>query len=133
MLFVFVLTPVCCHSTIAVLFMCEIGAPIYFMRKSNSVGSCLLYVLFLHIDTFAWRLLARVDNLCYKFGLGERIHARVEDKGRITLNEEEAKAMTQTKGVHIVMIVASILFSVSMAGDMKPSKVATIQIRRARD
>lgn len=56
------------------------------------------------------------DNLCYKFGLGERTHARVEDKGRIELSSAEATGMARSKIAHIILIVVSILFAVAMAG-----------------
>ena len=70
-------------------------------------------------NTIAVLFMCEIDNLCYQFGLGERIRARVEDKGRMALSPEEAEAMSQTKTVHIMMIVCSILFSVYMAGEKR--------------
>ena len=57
------------------------------------------------------------DNLCYHFGLPERIRARVEDAGRVELADNEAVAIARSKEVHIMVIVASVLMAVASAGD----------------
>ena len=82
-------------------------------------------------NTIAVLFMCEIDNLCYQFGLGERIRARVEDKGRMALSAEEAAAMSQTKTVHIVMIVCSILFSVYMAGEKRKVVLIVSQKKRS--
>ena len=52
------------------------------------------------------------DNLCYLFGLGERLRARVEDAGRVELTDIEADAMGRSKEAHIVTIVGTVLIGV---------------------
>ena len=60
--------------------------------------------------------MCEIDNLCYHFGLAERTRARVEDAGRVELADDQAAAIARSKEVHIIVIVATVLLGVSMAG-----------------
>ena len=57
-----------------------------------------------------------VDNSTYAFGLSDKVRARVEDKGRVDLNDGEMKLLDRTKQVHVALIVASLLVGVALQG-----------------
>ena len=60
--------------------------------------------------------MTEVDNICYSFALGERVHARVEEAGRVELTDREAAALMRMKAVHVVTVVTSCLAAVKMCG-----------------
>ena len=45
-----------------------------------------------------------------------QVRARVEDKGRVDLNDGEMKLLDRTKQVHVALIVASLLVGVALQG-----------------
>ena len=60
--------------------------------------------------------MTEVDNICYSFALGERVHARVEEAGRVELTDREAAALMRMKAVHVLTVVTSCLAAVKMCG-----------------
>lgn len=60
--------------------------------------------------------MTEIDNVCYHFGLGEKIKARMEAAGRVVLTGQENESLLRLKTVHIVLIVLSCLVTVMLAG-----------------
>ena len=87
--------------------MCEIGKSL--CSGATVCGfSCARCAPPIHLK-YVW---CAPDNLCYLFGLGERLRARVEDAGRVELTDIEANAMGRSKEAHIVTIVSTVLIGV---------------------
>eukprot|EP01045_Picozoa_sp_COSAG04_P010169 COSAG04_NODE_615_length_11914_cov_12.688447_10_plen_512_part_00 len=61
------------------------------------------------LNTVAILFLCDIDNICFALALGERVRARVEDAGRVELDDHEATALARTKAVHVVLIVLGVL------------------------
>eukprot|EP01046_Picozoa_sp_COSAG06_P014958 COSAG06_NODE_943_length_11375_cov_11.840635_8_plen_128_part_00 len=56
-----------------------------------------------------------IDQIAFAFGLAERVRARVEDVGRVTLSDKEAIALVKTKTVHVTLIVIAVNSAVLLA------------------
>ena len=61
------------------------------------------------LNTVAILFMCDVDNIFFDLVLGERVRARVEDAGRVELDDHEATALARTKAVHVVLIVLGVL------------------------
>ena len=46
--------------------------------------------------------------LRFALALGERVRARVEDAGRVELDDAEASALARTKAVHVALLVLAV-------------------------
>ena len=57
------------------------------------------------LNTVAILFLCDIDNIAFDLALGERVRARVEDAGRVELDDAELSALARTKAVHVVLIV----------------------------
>eukprot|EP01045_Picozoa_sp_COSAG04_P019283 COSAG04_NODE_1860_length_5374_cov_3.470142_2_plen_124_part_00 len=57
-----------------------------------------------------------MDNSTYAFGLSDKVRARVEDKGRVDLNDGEMRLLDRTKQVHVATILAFLLVGVALQG-----------------
>ena len=64
------------------------------------------------LNTVAILFMCDIDNIAFDLALGERVRARVEDAGRVRLDDGEASALTRTKTVHVVLIVLAVLVSI---------------------
>lgn len=64
-------------------------------------------------NTVAILFLCNIDNVAYAVGLSERLRTRVEQFGHVELEDAEADALVRAKAVHVVLIVATLLWSVS--------------------
>ena len=60
------------------------------------------------LNTVAILFLCDIDNIFFDLVLGERVRARVEDAGRVELEDAEASALARTKAVHVALIVLSV-------------------------
>ena len=67
-------------------------------------------------NTVACLFLCEIDNIAYSIGLSERLRAKVEELGRVTLGDAEASALVQTKAVHVFMLVTTTIAAVVWAG-----------------
>jgi len=52
------------------------------------------------------------SNLIFQVVISERVRARVEDAGRVELNDAETAALVRTKAVHMCLLVLSVLVAV---------------------
>ena len=77
------------------------------------------------LNTVAILFLCDIDNIAFDLALGERVRARVEDAGRVELDEGEATALARTKAVHVALIVLAVLGAVWL-GDLGGGEVALI-------
>ena len=66
-------------------------------------------------NSIAILFMMEVDQIAFVMGLSERVRARVEDVGRITLRDDEAVALVKTKTVHVALIVLAVNAAVFMA------------------
>ena len=64
------------------------------------------------LNTVAILFLCDIDNIAFDLALGERVRARVEDAGRVELDDAEASALARTKAVHVALIVLAVLGAV---------------------
>ena len=60
------------------------------------------------LNTVAILFLCDIDNIAFDLVLGERVRARVEDAGRVELDDAEASALARTKAVHVALIVLAV-------------------------
>lgn len=67
-------------------------------------------------NTIAMLFLCEIDNLAYAVFLPERLHARVEDEGRVELEEVEAVALMRSKATHVAMLVLVVPCAVAVGG-----------------
>ena len=63
--------------------------------------------------------LCEVDNIAFALGVSERLRARVETEGRVTLSDDELNALARTKAVHIGLFIIFIPGSIWIAHDTK--------------
>ena len=61
------------------------------------------------LNTVAILFLCDIDNIFFELVLGERVRARVEDAGRVELEDGEATALARTKAVHVALLVLAVL------------------------
>jgi hypothetical protein len=54
----------------------------------------------------------QVDNAAYAVGLSERVRTRVDEFGRVELQDMEATALVRSKAVHVVLLVTAVLVGV---------------------
>jgi hypothetical protein len=64
------------------------------------------------LNTIAILFMCDIDNIFFDLALGERVRARVEDAGRVELDDAEASALARTKAVHVALIVLAVLGAV---------------------
>ena len=64
------------------------------------------------LNTVAILFLCDIDNIAFDLALGERVRARVEDAGRVELEDAEASALARTKAVHVALLVLGVLVGV---------------------
>eukprot|EP01043_Picozoa_sp_COSAG02_P016893 COSAG02_NODE_753_length_17610_cov_23.119753_17_plen_480_part_00 len=74
-------------------------------------------------NTVAILFLCDIDNIAFDLALGERVRARVEDAGRVELEDVEASALVRTKAVHVAMIVLAVLGGVRSGGNEEASSL----------
>lgn len=60
-------------------------------------------------NTVALLFICDIDNIAFKFGLSERMRARVEEAGRVDLSDVEAFFLARTKIVHVLLITVCLL------------------------
>eukprot|EP01043_Picozoa_sp_COSAG02_P047990 COSAG02_NODE_4662_length_5119_cov_2.425299_2_plen_612_part_00 len=85
-------------------------APMLVMFKGGDALSVCL-------NTVATLFLCDIDNIAFDLALGERVRARVEDAGRVELNDAEAPALARTKAVHVALLVLAVLGGAWTAGE----------------
>ena len=73
-------------------------------------------------NTIALLFMCEIDNLAYSQGLSERVRSRVEEAGRVELDDEDVSALTRTKVVHVVMIVVVVFTAVAWPNGTSPLK-----------
>ena len=61
------------------------------------------------LNTVAILFLCDIDNIAFDLALGERVRARVEDAGRVELDDAEAATLARTKAVHVLLLVLAML------------------------
>jgi hypothetical protein len=71
-------------------------------------------------NTIAVLFLCEIDNLAFAVFLPERLHAWVEDEGRVELGEAEAKALMLSKMVHVPVLVVVVPCAVAAGGSGAP-------------
>ena len=59
-----------------------------------------------------------IDNAAYAVVLSERVHTRVEEFGRVELQDTKAAALVRSKVVHMVLLVLGVLMGVA-SGDKR--------------
>ena len=52
-----------------------------------------------------------IDNAAYAVVLSERVHTRVEEFGRVELQDTEVAALVRSKVVHMVLLVLGVLWT----------------------
>ena len=77
------------------------------------------------LNTVAILFLCDIDNIFFDLVLGERVPARVEDAGRVELDDAEASALARTKAVHVALLVLAVL-GVVWSGDLGGGEVALL-------
>ena len=78
------------------------------LRGGDALSVCL--------NTVAVLFLCEIDNLAYAVFLPEKLHARVEDEGRVELGEVEAAALMRSKTAHVVALVLVVPCAVMAGG-----------------
>eukprot|EP01051_Picozoa_sp_SAG22_P006936 SAG22_NODE_470_length_10142_cov_13.947227_10_plen_456_part_00 len=68
------------------------------------------------LNTVAILFMCDIDNIAFDLALGERVRARVEDAGRVELDDGEAAGLARTKAVHAVLLVLAMLVGVWIGG-----------------
>jgi hypothetical protein len=58
----------------------------------------------------------QIDNAAYVVGLSERVRTRVEEFGRVELQDTEWAALVRSKAVHMVVLVATVPASMWWGG-----------------
>ena len=86
-----------------------IDVPVLVMFKGGDALSVCL-------NTVAILFLCDIDNIVFALVLGERVRARVEDAGRVELEDAEATALARTKAVHVALLVLAVLGTVWYPG-----------------
>ena len=66
-------------------------------------------------NTVAILFLCEVDNIAYSVGLSENVRARVENAGRVELDDVQTAALSKTKALHIGLLVVCVPASVWLA------------------
>lgn len=67
-------------------------------------------------NTIAVLFLCEIDNITYIILLSERVRSRAEANGmRVHLNDSEARSLSRTKALHVVLITALVPTAVLMA------------------
>ena len=64
--------------------------------------------------------MAEIDNAMYAFGLSEALRRRVEDAGRVTLNDNERGSLAVSKELHIFFVVILVVSEVWSFGNIMP-------------
>ena len=74
-----------------------------------------------------------IDNAAYAVVLSERVHTRVEEFGRVELQDTEAAALVRSKVVHMVLLVLGVLMGVA-SGDKRglPSPFPCVRVQSTR-
>ena len=80
------------------------------------------------LNTVAILFMCDVDNIAFDLALGERVRARVEDAGRVELDDAEATALARTKAVHVALIVLAVLGAVFL-GQGRPEATIFLPLR----
>jgi hypothetical protein len=91
------------------LTMLVISVPLLVVFK----GGGALMVCF---NTVAIVFMCDTDDVCYATGMNEKVRARMEQAGRVTITEAHAVALFRTKIVHIGLVVVFCLWRVHLAG-----------------
>ena len=65
------------------------------------------------LNTVAILFLLEIDNIAFAMGMSERMRRKVEDVGRVTLTDDDAVALVQTKTLYIILVVIIVLAGVS--------------------
>ena len=79
----------------------------------QSPGS--LHALMMLVATQAVLFLCEIDNVAYRFALGERVRSRVETAGRLALTDDEKTALVRTKQLHLPTIAVYLPVAVKSA------------------
>ena len=79
----------------------------------QSPGS--LHALMMLVATQAVLFLCEIDNVAYRFALGERVRSRVETAGRLELTDDEKTALVRTKQLHLPTIAVYLPVAVKSA------------------
>ena len=53
-----------------------------------------------------------IDDVCFSVGLGEKLRARVEARGQVALNDDEAANLLLSKLVHVFLVVVIMVATV---------------------
>lgn len=64
------------------------------------------------MNTIAILFLMEIDDVLFEYGVGERVRRRAMVAGRVELSKVEEEAIVRTKACHIVVVCASVLYSV---------------------
>jgi hypothetical protein len=71
-------------------------------------------------NTAAILFVSEIDNVLFSMGLPERIRSRIEQEGRVELDEEEADNLARTKWTHGLTLWLGVIV-VIMSGDPWPN------------
>jgi hypothetical protein len=74
-------------------------------------------------NTIAILFLAEVDDVAYKFGLNEKVRARVEKNGRIMLTEEEESKLKLLRVCHLPLVTIFTFLILKSLGTGSPMGV----------
>lgn len=92
-------------NTIAILFLCEVVRAIAQSLYALAGPSC----------DHANNIIVFVqDNVAYLIAMNERVRARVDVAGRISLSNSDITALARTKAVHIVFVVFCVFYGISI-------------------
>lgn len=67
-------------------------------------------------NTIAIIFMCEIDDVAYEIGLAERVRVRVEHAGRVELSDNELKALSRSKIIHIIAVAFSCMLSVYLCG-----------------
>lgn len=77
-------------------------------------------------NTVAVLFTCELDNVAYSILLNERVKTRVEERGRVELEDEEAVVLARSKALHAGLIVASVPTVVWTATDLGFDGIAIV-------
>jgi hypothetical protein len=89
--------------------VCMLVPALVAMKGGDALSVCF--------NTIAIVFLMEMDNMAFSLGLSERVRARVENAGRVDLNDAEAVALVRMKVVHATLIVALVVYGVLSGAD----------------
>eukprot|EP01051_Picozoa_sp_SAG22_P014419 SAG22_NODE_1748_length_3664_cov_10.806171_4_plen_232_part_00 len=88
--------------------MCTCVIALVIFEGSDALNICF--------NTVALMFMLEIDSTMFHYGLDENTRARVESAGKIELDRAEAQALSYTKALHVVLVVAAVVLGTIVGG-----------------